>query len=191
MDRHHPNLWNLTKGDHYFFLFTLVICIPKAYAQTEKAPHFLGINPGVTVEPFYEKGELDVNIFPLVYQRPVSLRMDPRLTTILNLGVRNSGNEISQWGLEAALPVFLKRKDSKTEYSKGFYVSPVAGVTRNSIEAHNTVGLWLEPGYNLLFDDKFALSFGLQVGGTFFSYDNDQKKWRSHFGVKIIFGRWI
>jgi hypothetical protein len=59
------------------------------------------------------------------------------------------------------------------------------------MEKHNNGGLWIQPGYNLLFDNKIAMSFGLQIGGTYFSYDNGQTNWKNHFGVKIIFGKWI
>lgn len=174
-----------------FLLFTMELFLSEVKAQTEKTLHLVGVNPSVTVEPFYEKGELDVNIFPFVYQRPVAKRLDLRLTTILNLGIRNKGNAISHFGLETALPIFFKQKESKSELSKGFFIAPVVSLTRNRVEEHNNVGLWLEPGYNLLFENKFAMSFGLQIGRTYFNYDNDLTKWGGHFGVKIIFGRWI
>ena len=57
------------------------------------------------------------------------------------------------------------------------------------MDNHNNIGTWIEPGYSLLFDNKFAMSFGLQIGRTYFNYDNDADKWRSYFGVKIIFGK--
>ncbi|WP_373522280.1 hypothetical protein [Aquiflexum sp.] len=143
------------------------------------------------MEPFYEKGELDINIIPIVYQTPLTNIFDLRLTSICNLGIRNEGNEISHFGIETALPIFFKAKQDKKESSKGLFVAPIVSLTRNRKEEHNNVGLWVEPGYNLLFDNKFALSFGLQLGGTYFSYDNGQTKWGNHFGVKIIFGKWL
>ncbi|WP_194776720.1 hypothetical protein [Pararhodonellum marinum] len=160
-------------------------------AQDEKKYNFIGINPSLTVEPFYEKGELDINILPLVYQRPLTKRMDIRFTSILNLGIRNEGNEISHFGFETALPIFFKSKEVVKESSQGFFVAPIVSFTRNRIEEHNNVGLWIEPGYNLLFDNDFALSFGLQLGGTYFAYDNGHTKWGNHLGIKIIFGRWF
>ncbi len=160
-------------------------------AQSGNRSNFIGINPSVTVEPFYEKGELDINIIPIVYQTPLTNIFDLRLTSICNLGIRNEGNEISHFGIETALPIFFKAKQDKKESSKGLFVAPIVSLTRNRKEEHNNVGLWVEPGYNLLFDNKFALSFGLQLGGTYFSYDNGQTKWGNHFGVKIIFGKWL
>lgn len=153
--------------------------------------NFIGINPGLTIEPFYEKGEMDIAIIPIVYQRPFAKRFDIRLASICNLGLRKNGNDISHVGLEIAMPVFFKQKETKKESSKGFFAAPVLSLTRNRIEKHNNLGLWVEPGYNLLFDDGFAMSFGLQVGATYFSYDNAPAKWGNHFGVKVIFGKWF
>jgi hypothetical protein len=58
-------------------------------AQENKHFNFIGINPSVTVEPFYEKGELDFNILPIVYQRLATKLVDIRLTSILNLGIQH------------------------------------------------------------------------------------------------------
>jgi len=160
-------------------------------AQNASKNNFIGLNPSVTVEPFYEKGELDINILPIVYQRPISKRVDIRLTSILNLGIRNEGNTISHFGIEIAVPIFFKAKESTQESSEGFFVAPIVSTTRNRIEAHNNLGVWIEPGYHFLFDNDFALSCGIQLGGTYFAYDDGQTNWGNHFGVKIIFGKWF
>ncbi len=171
--------------------FIIVFYENPLLAQEDKRFNFIGINPSVTVEPFYDKGELDINIFPLVYQRSLTKRFDFRLTSIVNLGIRNSGNEISHFGFETGFPIFFKSKESQKDISKGFFVAPILSVTRNRVEDHNNLGLWVEPGYNLLFDNNFAMTFGLQLGGTYFAYDNGQTKWGNHFGIKIIIGKWL
>ncbi len=172
-------------------LLLTVLTVNSVFGQNEKRLNYFGINPSVTVEPFYDKGELDISIFPLVYQKTLTKKLDIRFTSILNLGIRNNGNEISHFGFEAGLPIFYKQKETKNEISKGFFVAPILSLTRNRIEEHNNIGIWVEPGYNLLFDNNFAMTFGLQVGGTYFAYDNGQNKWGNHFGVKIIIGKWI
>lgn len=169
----------------------LVFYLNSLLAQEDKKFYFIGVNPSVTVEPFYEKGELDINILPLVYQRPLTKLFDIRFTSILNLGIRNNGNKISHFGLETGLPIFFKKKESMNEISKGFFIAPILSLTRNSVEDHNNIGLWIEPGFNLLFDNNFAMTFGLQVGGTYFAYDDGQTNWRNHFGIKIIIGKWL
>ncbi len=160
-------------------------------AQNEFQSNFIGINPSVTIEPFYEKGELDVNILPIVYQFPLSKRLDFRVTSICNLGIRNAGNRISHFGLEFATPFFFKKKDDRRESSQGFFLAPIVSLTRNQLEAHNSVGLWVEPGYHLMFENSFAMSFGLQFGSTLFDYDETQNEWGPHFGAKIVIGKWF
>lgn len=176
-----------------FSLLTLFLfCFATALkAQHDNRFHFLGINPSVTIEPFYEKGEFDINIFPLVYQTALTKRLDMRLNTICNLGIRNNGTKISHFGLETAWPIFFKRKEEQYGISKGFFAAPIISLTRNSIEKHSNIGLWFEPGYNLLFDNNFAMTFGLQLGRTFFNYDEGNNKWGPHFGIKIIIGKWM
>ena len=174
------------------FLTTFfIVCTISLFAQNDKKHNFIGLNPSVTVEPFYDKGELDVNIFPLVYQRTLTKRLDIRFTSIVNLGIRNIGNEISHFGFETALPLFIKQKETKNEISNGFFIAPILSVARNRVEEHNNLGVWIEPGYNLLLESNFAMTFGLQLGGTYFAFDNGQTNWGNHFGVKIIIGKWL
>lgn len=174
------------------FVAVVQCCFPfSSIGQENRTPNFFGINPSITVEPFYEEGEMDINILPLVYQRPYSKRLDLRLITIMNLGIRNTENDISHFGVEAAIPIYFKQKEEMNSYSKGFYVAPIVGVTRNRLENHNNIGLWVEPGYNLLFDNSFAMTFGLQLGGTYFIYDQASNEWGPHFGIKIIIGKWF
>ncbi|MBK7880585.1 MAG: hypothetical protein IPJ83_08525 [Saprospiraceae bacterium] len=104
--------------NHKYILFFLLIIPLKTLAQNKN--HYIGINPNVTVEPFYNKGELDINIFPFVYQLTVTKRADLRFTSILNLGIRNNGNDISHFGLETAIPIFLKRRVIKMTFQKVF-----------------------------------------------------------------------
>lgn len=179
-------IYNFTFISIFLFLINNQIL-----AQENKKFNFVGINPSITVEPFYEKGELDINIFPLIYQRCLTKRLDVRLASTLNLGIRNTGNKISHLGFEAGLPIYFKKKDTEYERSKGFFFAPIMSLTRNSLEAHNNLGLWVEPGYNLLFENDFALSFGIQLGGTYFKKDNGQTTYGNHFGIKIIFGKWF
>ncbi|MGA0555242.1 hypothetical protein ACO2Q8_01215 [Larkinella sp. VNQ87] len=171
-------------------IFLWITATGWVWAQ-EKSATMLGLNPSVTVEPFYEKGELDVNILPLVFQKTLTHRFDLRLISVVNLGIRKAGNQISHLGLEAALPIYLTRKPTRSEPTKGFYLAPGLAFTRNRLEAHSNSSLFLEPGYQLLVGPRTSLSFGLQFGRTHFAYDNDTQKWDGHFGFKLIIGRWL
>ena len=173
------------------FIIIIGLYSIQSIAQTEMAPNFVGINPSVTIEPFYEKGELDVNVFPIVYQKALAERIDIRIATILNYGIRKTTNEISHFGGQLAFPIFLKKKEDLLLPSQGYFAAFGIGFTRNRIEEHTNIGFWLEPGYNLMISEKWSISFGIQFGATYFNYDNGIQKWGNHFGSKIIFGRWI
>ena len=172
------------------FLITLVTA-NTVFGQNEKRFNFFGVNPSVTVEPYYNSGELDINIFPLVYQRSISNRLDLRLTSILNYGIRNGTNQLSHIGTAVGIPFFFQKKEDKVEISKGFFVAPILSVTRNNEANHTNIGTWIEPGYNILFENEFALSLGLQIGGTYFINDSSANAWGNHFGVQVIFGKWF
>lgn len=145
----------------------------------------------MTIEPFYDRGEFDVNILPIVYQSSLTRRLDIRYNSIVNLGVRKEGNEISHIGFETGLPIFFKQKENKNDISKGFFIAPILSATRNRIAANYNLGLWIEPGFNLLFDNNFAMSFGVQLGGTNFNNNNVITGWQNHFGIKVILGIWL
>lgn len=166
------------------------MCFSYISAQ-EKGINFIGIKPSVTVEPFYEKGELDINVFPLVYQRTISRRVDIKTLSIVNYGIRNNNSSFSHLGFQFAVPIFFKLKEKKSEPSKGFYIAPGFGLSRNLIEKHNNLGFWVEPGYNLLITQKLSISFSIQLGATQFWYDDGTQKLGNHFGIQVIFGKWF
>ncbi|HOP03687.1 MAG TPA: hypothetical protein PL017_03850 [Tenuifilaceae bacterium] len=173
------------------FVFSLAILQPNADAQENKSATFWGLNPSITVEPFYEEGELDINVFPVVYQKTITHRIDLRVASIVNFGVRNENSKFSHVGAQVSFPVHFSKKENTSVPSKGFYAAPGLGLTRNLIEKHNNFGVWIEPGYNLQISPKYSISFGAQFGATHFWYDNGDTKWGNHFGIKVIIGRWF
>jgi hypothetical protein len=175
----------------HILILVALISTNSAFGQTEKRFNFFGVNPSITVEPYYNSGELDINVLPIVYQRTVNYRLDIRATSILNYGIRNGKNKISHIGIELGTPIHFKKKENKLELSKGFFIAPILSLTRNNEANHTNIGTWIEPGYNFLFENNFALSLGLQIGGTYFMNDNSSNNWGNHFGVKVTFGKWI
>ncbi|WP_338769731.1 hypothetical protein WAF17_10425 [Bernardetia sp. ABR2-2B] len=189
-----------------FLLFCTTFCLfssplfaqmdsTESIIKEKKSTHLWGINPSLTVEPFYEKGEFDINILPIIYQTSFSKRVDFRINPILNLGIRKDFNEFSHIGFEAALPVFIFKKEERFLPSKGFFVAPIFSPSISAsyigrVENRTNLGFWGEVGYNLLIDEKFGLSFGLQYGITHFIYKVGENEITNHFGIKIIFGKW-
>jgi len=175
-----------------FLTITILLsCSYILWAQKSEHPFFLGIIPSVTMEPYYLKNEMDINIFPIVFQQKICNRVDYRISTILNLGLRQAKNQISHIGFQGSLPIFIIKSKENGDPSKGFYIAPGVGFTRNLIEKHTNIGLWAEPGYSFLFEDHFAITIGVQFGATHFNYDDGTKKWGNHFGIKIVLGQWL
>lgn len=172
-------------------LVFMQIFVLNAKCESLEKASFLGLNPSVTVEPYYNKGEFDINVFPVVYQRTISERIDFRASVTLNYGVREISKSISHFGGQLALPIFYKKKENLMNPSSGLFIAPGLGFTRNNLEKHTNIGFWLEPGYNLQISDKWSISFGVQLGATNFNYDDGTGKWGEHFGMKIIIGRWF
>lgn len=157
----------------------------------EKRPIFIGLQPGYTNEPFYEKNELDINVIPFTFQIPISKRFDFRTTTIGNYHIGGDENGFSDLGLQFVWPFYFKKKEKTRTLSKGFYMGPMLGWGRNLINDHYTTILAIEPGFQFPTKKSFSLSLGLQFGGSYFNYDNQPNIWRNHFGFKINIGFWV
>lgn len=170
-------------------LYIILLLLGVSTCFSQKAM-FIGINPSVTIEPYYKKGEKDINVFPVVFTKTLTSRIDVRFSTIVNLGYRVNTKKISHVGFQLAFPIYLKNKQL-SEPSKGFYFAPGIGFTRNNLEKHSNLGFYVEPGYQLLINEKWSISFGMQLGTTHFNYDTGNDKWDKHFGLKIVLGRWF
>lgn len=168
----------------------LLIIFQYSFSQETKKHTFIGIQPSFTKEKFYDKNEFDINLIPFVLQHPLSRRMDFRLTTLANYHFGNN-NQFSDLGGEFAAPIFIQKKDDTSEKSKGFFLSPIVGPSRNVLDNHYTITLATEGGYFFLLGEKFALSTQLQFGGSFFLYDQKDNEWVQHFGLKVNLGFWL
>ncbi len=168
-----------------FFFF-----IENACGQTKK--HILiGLQPSITVEPFYEKGELDVNAFPLILEFPIGQRINFRLLPLANYHLGGEKNGFSDIGLFTVFPVFFSTKKTAEVPPYGFYVGPVIGLGRNFLNDHYTTTFALEPGYLFQAKKSFTISLGCQFGGSYFIYDDEPNKWVFHWGPKVTFGFWL
>lgn len=169
----------------------LLLCLCHYYTNSqEKLPyHFLGICPAITAERYYEKGDIDINLLPFVYQQVLKGRTYLRLHTLMNYGIRSEKNYIILAGAEASLPVAL-RKQHTTGPLKGFFAGPVIGTGRAFRGKFTTAGVWAESGYAWLLPQNWGLQLCLQSGATLFFYDKSGKVVRNHFGIKFIAGKW-
>ncbi|MBN2662757.1 MAG: hypothetical protein JXR68_03830 [Bacteroidales bacterium] len=167
----------------------ILICISvNVFAQRNL---FIGFEPSVTVEKYYDKNEFDVNIFPAIFRIPVSKKLDFRISTISNYHFSKTDNGLSNLGISFGLPFYFSKKTSLMDKSKGFYLSANYGNTRNLFHKHYALTFALEPGYSFAWESKFAFHIGLQYGRTLFINDFSQNEWGPHFGLNFHLGWWI
>jgi len=165
-------------------LFTSSLC--NVQADTMRANYFVGLSPSLTAEPFYESGEFDVNILPLVYQRNIVDNIYVRMIGLVNYGIRKNENKLSHIGFDLAFPFQLFAHAPIPSPSDGFFVAPILSIAQEQIKNELHVGLGLEPSYQFIFSRNYAMSIGLQFGVTWI--ENDMV---DHFGIKFILGRWF
>ena len=173
-----------------FIAFWGVINWGQTFGQST-TPIFIGIQPNITVETFYDQGEFDLDIVPIVFESSVGLRTNIKITPIVNYHFGGTTNGISDIAIYSVLPIFIKAKETRADRPSGFYLGPVIGFGRNIINNHYTTTVGAEPGYMFDAKNRFTISMGLQLGGSYFSYDAEPNKWVTHWGPKFSFGFWI
>lgn len=178
------------KHSSFILIFLFLGYGTKVSAQT-KSDLFIGIQPSITVEPFYEEGELDINLIPVVFEKPVGNRITLKLSPIVNYHIGGLSEGISDIALYAVAPVYLREIAEPSNRPFGFYIGPVLGFGRNMINDHYTITTAVEPGYLFETSKSFTISLGLQLGGSYFNYDSAPNKWVTHWGPKVAFGFWI
>ncbi len=174
----------------FFIVFFGVTIWNQSFCQSN-TPIFIGFQPNVTVEPFYDESEFDLDIVPLVFETSIGLRTNIKISPIVNYHFGGATNGISDVAVYSVLPIFFKAKETKSDRPFGFYMGPVIGFGRNLINSHYTTTVGIEPGYMFETKNRFTISMGLQLGGSYFSYDVEPNKWVTHWGTKFSFGFWI
>ena len=168
-----------------FLLFTL---FSKLGAQ-EKRPIFLGVQPAITKEKFYDDDEFDINIVPLVFQMPLAKRLDVRLVSVINFHLPS--NQFSDIAVFSVWPIFFKAKENSVARSSGFYAGPLVGFGTNQVYDHLTLTVGIEPGYMFAAQKRFTLAFGMQLGSSYFINPFVENEWHDHFAIKINLGFWF
>lgn len=174
------------------FIFLFCFCSSlNSHGQNIKHSYFFGINPSITIEPYYAKGEFDINILPFVIQKTISTRSDIRLISLVNLCFRQIGNRISHIGLSGGWVYYLSPQEENLPAKYGCYLAPVVDISHNRIENSINTGLYAETGYQFKLRKNWGITTGLQLGYTHFTYASAANKWKPHFGIKVIIGKWI
>ena len=141
----------------------IIICTGPSYSQSQ-TPLFIGLQPNITIEPFYEKGEFDIDIVPLVFEASLNRRVNIRVAPNVNYRFGGPALGVSDLGANIVVPVFMKAKEARTDRPFGLYLGPVLGFGRNVLNDHFTTTLGAEPGYLFETKKRFTIAMGLQVG---------------------------
>ena len=168
-------------------LLVTPICL---LAQNSDKQLFIGFQPSITKEKHYAKEEFDVNLLPMVLQRPIGSRINLRLASILNYHFGGE-QKISDVGISLATPVYLIKMQDFESKPFGFYLSPVLALGKNFLSHHYTSTLAVEPGYMFKTSKRFTVNLGIQYGTSYFIYKNSPNKQVNHFGVKVSLGFWL
>lgn len=171
-------------------LFLIIVLIASVNELKAQKQLFIGIQPGLTKETFYEKNEFDINVIPIVLQTSLSKRMDIRAVTLANYHFGPS-SQFSDLGVNVIAPIYFKKKENVSDISSGFYLGPMLGMSKNLVNKHNTLNTAAELGYLFPTEKSFTLMMGIQMGASYFAYENQENIWRNHFGFKINLGFWL
>lgn len=150
----------------------------------------IAIGPRVMQESWYESGELDVSIVPLVIELPLSSRVGLRLrpSVFYHFGGPSPDTRVSLIGGSAAPIFYLQAADGPRPYS-GWFIGPSLEITHNRLESMWHASVAADGGYAIYFEGGTGLILSVQLGVTFFS-DSDQDP-ALHPGVFPSFGIWL
>ncbi len=164
-------------------LLILVLIIP-GYAANDL---LLGLEPAMTVEPFYEDNEFDLNLVPLVIHQRGAESLKTRLILQANYHFADEAG-FNNVGLEVARPAYIFEEGSFA----GAYTTPIVSLGLNILDDQLKSTMGGEIGYSFDTETNWRFNVALQVGATFFGEnDTGPSEWKNHFGIKFHFGKWI
>lgn len=154
----------------------LLACFLLLPASPASAEGWL-IQPAITAEPGDDQG-LQVNLLPLLVEKPLGERISLRLRSILNARLNGS---ITGAGAGFVLPWYWEPRTSASP--QGAYLGPVADFTW--VRGARTATFAAEAGYAFFFD-PVTVNLGFQAGMTHLR----QSQWVPHNGVMVSVGVW-
>jgi hypothetical protein len=165
-------------------LLVSLIGIQQGLGQ-QKGSLFLGLGPDITTEKEYDKGEFDVNVLPFDIQYYLNKTIAIKASTVINLHVGDD-TQISQLGGQLSIPIYFLSGSSSPV--SGIYLAPVLGLSHNQISKGNEITAAAEAGYTWITPSGFTMDLGLQLGGTYFTANDETAGWRNHSGIKFRLG---
>lgn len=171
-----------------FLVFSSSFCLNSQVQNVLQKSNYVGILPSFLAEPYDTIDALEINVFPLVYERRFKEKWGIQLRPIINYRIYKPHPGISHIGgtllVNRYVPELIKKDD--------FWITPNIGAyfsyTYNKIESVNTLILGLEPGVLMRLSERFSLNLALQPGIDYFPDDHSRNFVNSSSGFKAHFG---
>ncbi|KIM11208.1 MAG: hypothetical protein KU37_06065 [Sulfuricurvum sp. PC08-66] len=165
-------------------VWILIFLVGMLHAQGHKT--LLGLDPSITIDSY---AGLDVNIAPLVYQKPLNAFWDIRLSSILNYRPTLDDGYISGAGFDVGVPLHIR--GSGVLKSNALHVGVGTGALRDFTHARTKINLWLELGLIQYGGTTDLWNNVWQIGASYSFWDDGRMSTFTHFGFKFIFGWWM
>lgn len=162
-------------------------------AQIRPIQFYLGIQPGLTVEPFDEyRNSVDLNLVPLILEYSLNTHFSIKLTPLVNLQLRPEfPAALSNLGAGITLPYHFSKKNSE-EGHRGFYAGPNLALSKHLLDDLSYTTLAAEFGYAFIFNRILSVTVGAQAGTTITRpSDSGYRRILPHSGAIFSFGFWF
>lgn len=157
---------------------------------------FLGLSVSHYRDTTFAKGNFDIGILPFEIRTESEhnfLEVSQKLA--LMYGIRkDEKNYLSSIMYETAFNIFFKERD---EYFEGFYVAPhfqiyIMNTFRDIWNTQLRFRLGVQPGYQILINETYALSAGIHGGAMLYpKLDGPARAWKPYFGINLVFGSYF
>lgn len=174
--------------------FSIFFCLNTNAQNILGKSNYIGILPSVLKEPYDKIDAIEVNVFPLVYERRIKDKWGTQLRPMINYRIYKPHPGISHLGgtvmVNRYLPSLFKKEDFWIVPNIGAYFS----YTYNKIDLVNTLILGLEPGVLMKLSSRFSLNLAIQPGIDYFpdeysrNFVNSSNGFKPHFGFIFHIG---
>jgi len=150
---------------------------------------FLGLQPGFFVEPWFNSGEFDVNLLPLVLETAITDNLGLRIRSSLfyRAGNPNADLKLDVIGGSVGLFYYLNPRSKVIQYN-GFFIGPFFGYSKWLIDNYSSITIAVESGYSFVVKQNVSLNLSGQIGVSHFFEKEDTD---SHFGIFVNIGYWL
>jgi len=180
---------NKKKSSVTLLISILFFLLASPVFAEDTTPIYIGVEPRIGREDWYQDGEYDVNVIPLVIEFALSDNISFKTKTSYFMHYGGSvGSKRSLVGIGGNVFYHFKPISDSRQYH-GLFLGPLLESNYDYIEAmrHSTIAA--EVGYAIPVDTDWSVNISAQYGRTNFS--DATKPTADHFGIFVNFGYWL